>query len=99
MFLFKLAITLKKTVSEIEATMTSAELSEWLAYAGLETLPDLRLSLGIVAHTMAASNWPGKGPRPKLEDYMPRARFDLEPLDADDAAERLIRQFGAVRKG
>lgn len=79
--------------------MPASELSEWLAYAGLETLPDSRLSLGIVAHTVAAANWSGKGARPKLEDFMPRARFDVEPMDAADLASRLIRQFGAIPKG
>lgn len=79
--------------------MPSSELSEWLAYAGLETLPDPRLSLGIVAHTVAAANWSGKGARPKLDDFMPRARFDREPIDAQDLAARLVRQFGAIPKG
>lgn len=79
--------------------MPSAEFSEWLAYAQIVPLPDPNLSTGIIAHTVAGSFWPGKGSRPKLEDYMPKARYDLEPLDADDTAERLIRAFGAVPRG
>jgi len=79
--------------------MSSRELSEWLAYAGLEPLPDLNLSTGVVAHTIASANWSGKGSRPKLDDYIPKGRYATEAIDADDAAERLIQQFGAVPKG
>jgi len=79
--------------------MSSSELSEWLAYAQLDPLPDPHLSAGIVAHTTASANWSGKGFRPRLEDFIPRGRYADVAIDAEDAAERLIRQLGAVRKG
>jgi len=79
--------------------MSSRELSEWLAFAQLDPLPDPHLSAGLIAHTVAAANWSGKGSRPKLEDYIPRGRYANQAIDADDAAERLIQQFGAIPKG
>jgi len=79
--------------------MSSAELSEWLAFAQLDPLPDPHLSAGIISHTIAAANWPGKGRRPKLDDYIPKGRYAHEAIDADDAAKRLIQKFGAVPKG
>lgn len=79
--------------------MSAGEFSEWLAYSQLDPLPDLNLSTGVIAHTVAAGLWSGKGSRPKIEDYTPRGRYADEAIDADDAAERLIKQFGAIPRG
>lgn len=79
--------------------MPSAEFSEWLAYAQIEPLPNPNQSTAIIAHTTAANLWSGKGRRPKFEDYLPKARFDLEAIDAADTAARIIKAFGAVPKG
>jgi len=79
--------------------MPSAEFSEWLAYAQIEPLPNPNQSTALIAHSIGAGLWSGKGRRPKFEDYMPKARYDLEAIDAEDAAKRLIRAFGAIQKG
>lgn len=79
--------------------MPASEYSEWLAYAQIEPLPNPNRSTALIAHTVGAGLWGGKGRRPKFEDYLPKARFDLEAIDAEDAAQRLIKMLGAVRKG
>ena len=79
--------------------MPSAEFSEWLAYAQIEPLPNPNQSTALIAHSIGAGLWSGKGRRPKFEDYMPKARYDLEAIDAADAAARIIKSFGAVPKG
>lgn len=79
--------------------MSSREFSGWLAYFQVDPPPDPHLSAGIIAHTVASANWSGKGRRPKLDDYIPKARYATEAIDADDAAERIIKQLGAVPKG
>jgi len=79
--------------------MDSRELSEWLAFFQLNPMPDPYLSSGIIAHAIDSAFWSGKGPRPKLQDRIPRGRFEDETIDAGDAAERLIKQLGAIPKG
>lgn len=69
--MFRLAVVLGKTVAEIEA-MSSAELSEWMVYARLEPLPDAHWDAASINFTLA-SVFAGKGARPKLEDFLPRA--------------------------
>lgn len=62
------------TVGELLARVTSAELTEWLAFAEVEPFGEERADLraGIVASTVAAG-YVGKGKRaPGPQDFMPK---------------------------
>jgi hypothetical protein len=95
-FLFRMALNLGKTVGEIESTMSSAELTEWLAYAGIDPLPDAHWDAAQIASTVARS-MTGKG---KHEDYLPkteRQRRKREPklkLSASESRGLLSRLCG-----
>lgn len=73
--------------------MTSAELSEWLAYARVYPLPDPYWSSAVVAYTVAASNYPGKGPKPEFADYFPKPQGP--PKRGAALRNMLIARFGA----
>lgn len=50
--LFQLAETLHRPVSEIESTVDSAELSEWIAYWNIYPKFDPWLAMGIICSTL-----------------------------------------------
>lgn len=70
-----------RTVGELLAALADdpLELDYWLAFYSLEPLGDQRndYQAAILAYTVAASNWSGKGCSPKLRDYL--KAFDFEP--------------------
>jgi hypothetical protein len=51
--LFQLAVLLGRTVGELETTMSSHELSEWMAFHRIRPLPDSYWQAGLIASTMA----------------------------------------------
>tara|TARA_Y100000310_G_scaffold112096_1_gene110523 strand:- start:215 stop:535 length:321 start_codon:yes stop_codon:yes gene_type:complete len=73
MFYHRLALALGMTVSEMLQKMSSAELTDWLAYWRLDPFGEERADLraGIVAAT-TANVWAGKGKRAKPADFMPK---------------------------
>lgn len=79
------------------AEMTSAQLSEWMAFYRLEPWGEERADLraGIVASTIANSNR-GKGQKPfKPQQFMP----DFEPETEEQAAARLMARAMAALGG
>lgn len=94
--MFKLALLLGKTVGEIEHTMSSVELTEWLAYASIEPLPDAHWdSANVAFHVNRAMG--GKG---RFESFLPQTehkRRQSEPkvkLDAKQSRGLLSRLCG-----
>ena len=79
MFLFRLAGHLGKTVAEIEATMTSRELAEWMAFdLYYQPLDNSWRQAGIVASAALAPHCKrGKAPAP--DDFVPKARLPQTP--------------------
>ena len=77
--------------------MTSAQLSEWMAFYRLEPWGEERADLraGIVASTIANSNR-GKGQKPfKVADFLP----SFEPESEEEAAARLMARAMAALGG
>lgn len=71
--MFRLALSLGMTVAELSQRMDSRELSEWMAYFGIEPFGEERADLraGIVASTIANVNR-GKNTNPFApKDFMP----------------------------
>jgi hypothetical protein len=66
-----LALALKRTVRELEHSIDSTEISEWLAYNQLDPLPDSNWQTGLLASTMV-NLW--SKTRTKPEDFIPRAK-------------------------
>lgn len=71
MFEFRLALALSRTVGELRHSMTSDELTYWVAFNQLEPLPEHRADVrnAIVAYTVAASMG-SKGCKP--DDFLPQ---------------------------
>lgn len=67
--MFKLALALGRTVDELLRSISSAELSEWIAYDQLERLPDPYEIGGIVASTVANTV---AGAKTTPSDFIPR---------------------------
>lgn len=60
------------TVEELSRRMTAAELAEWIAYFEcIEPIPDPTRDAALICWVLAMVNH-GKGPAPKLEDFMPK---------------------------
>jgi len=93
---FKLALLLGKSVGEIETTMSSSELTEWLAYSQVEPLPDAHWDAALIAYTTSRSMG-GKG---HFEDFLPKTvkqKRKSEPkvkLDASQSRGLLSRLCG-----
>jgi hypothetical protein len=66
-----LALALGRTVWELERSMDSAEVSEWMAYNQLDPLPDQAWQTGLICSTMV--NLWSKG-KTKPDDFIPRVR-------------------------
>ena len=79
------------------AEMTSAQLSEWMAYAQLEPWGEERADLraGIIASTQANTMKGAKGKSFKPQDFMPQ----YEPEDEDESAAKLMARMRAALGG
>lgn len=60
------------TRAEMLGRMSSAELSEWVAYDRVEPLPDPHWSAALIASTVYNAN-AARGRGAKLRDFLPRA--------------------------
>lgn len=72
--MFRLALALGKSVREVEATMSSHEIAEWMAYYRINPWGEDRADLrsGVVASTIANVNRdPNKGRPFSPRDFMP----------------------------
>lgn len=73
--LFRLALALGKTVSELRATLSNAEFQEWCLYFQIEPFGESRADLrnGIVAATIqnVYSAWVGGEQTARPADFMP----------------------------
>jgi hypothetical protein len=71
MFEFRLALALGRTVAELRQTVSSTELTYWIAFNQIEPLPEHRADVrnAIVAYTIARSMG-SKGSTP--EDFLPQ---------------------------
>lgn len=95
MFVFRLALALRCTVSELLIRVSSRELAEWQAYARLEPFGERHADLrsAIVAATMA-NVWRAPNSRPYSADlFMPKVEADGE-MDADQMLAALQSAFG-----
>jgi len=88
--LFRLALALGKSVAEIEGTMSSREISEWMAFYRLEPWGDDRADLrtGIVASTIANVNR-GKD----TKSYQPQDFMAFTEKEEKDEAKALKEMF------
>lgn len=79
------------------AEMTSAQLSEWMAFAQLEPWGEERADLraGIIASTMANSMKGAKGKAFKPQDFMPK----FEPEDEEATAAMMMAKMRAALGG
>lgn len=60
------------TVEELSRRMSARELAEWTAlFECVEPMPDPTRDAALIRWTLAMVNR-GKGPAPKVEDFMPR---------------------------
>jgi len=97
-FLFQLALALGKTVAELEETMSSRELTEWIAYNAVQPFGDTRADLrsAIIASTVANCHRTSGTPF-KVADFMP---YEEKPKGAPlDAVKQLRAMFGGKRNG
>lgn len=81
LFLHRLAIRLGRTVGELERSMTTRELTDWMAYYQLEPWCDDRrdMQIAVVAATIANANR-GKNQR----SYRPEDFLVVRPADRQD---------------
>jgi len=70
-FIFRLALALGRSVQDLSDNLTSAELSEWMAFDLIEPIGGRRgdVHAGIVASTVANA-LSGKNRRFKVEDFI-----------------------------
>lgn len=82
------------TVSQLEREMSSHELSEWLAYANIEPLPD-HYFIGAQICAVTASAWGGKA---RIDDYIPKPEPRSGPvrLTPEQSAGMLGRAMNRV---
>jgi hypothetical protein len=93
-FAFKLALCLGKTVGELERSISSVELSEWMAWDQLDKLPDPWWQMGKIC-AVIAEILTGKAASP--EDFIPRAR-PKRKIMSPEAAMATMRGAEAVLK-
>ena len=82
MFLFRLSLTLGKTVNELEHTLGSGELSEWKAYYSIEPFGQERDNWNTAMVAATVANYSGKLKVAKnIDDFMyihPQIKRDKE---------------------
>lgn len=97
----KLALRLGRTVRELLAGITSAELTEWRAFDLIEPIGDDRMDLGFGIVSAQIANWAGKSLKEGAEpakplDYMP---FAVKPkLTLAQKARAVLAKFPSNRK-
>lgn len=79
-FIFKLALALGRTVDELLASMSSAELSEWIAFDRVERLPDPYWIGGMIASVVANSI---AGAKTTPSDFIPREEIKPRQTQAE----------------
>ena len=72
MFLFRLARELGKTVHELERSLGSRELAEWMAYDSIDPIGEVRgdLRAALISSTMANIHRSTKTRAYKLADFL-----------------------------
>lgn len=77
-----------RTVAELGAALTSAELTEWLAYEQLEPWGEERMDWRFaVLDSLLANQWRGRGDRPVMpEAFVPDFDGGREALERERAA-------------
>jgi Protein of unknown function (DUF4035) len=90
-------LALGKTVRQLQAEISSAEFSEWLAYNMIEPFGEERgdLRAGIIACTFAQAN-AKKGKRFKPEDFMPKFN---KPRKTQEEMAMIAKQFAMAWNG
>lgn len=86
---------LGRTVSELLETVSSEEITEWMAFDTLEPIGDWRsdLAAGVVASTFANAHRKKDSPPFKALDFMPLAERAMDVEEARrHAEEELSRQ-------
>lgn len=79
--MFRLAGHLGRTVAELEESMTSGELAEWMAFDMFHhPIGNPWRQTGVLASAILAPHC-GKGKVPKPEDFVPVARLPQSPED------------------
>jgi len=93
LFLFRLAAQLGMTVAQLCETMSSRELSEWMAvHRFFMPLADSWHQTGIMASAMLAP-YSGKSKPPKPQDFVPIELPPQHQVQAEDAFRELQRQL------
>ena len=89
-FLFRLALALGRTVSELERSLTSAELTEWAAYSLLEPFGQQRADDGLrgIMSLLYNANRAPKSKPIEPDEFM-RAWRPQETIDAETKNARL----------
>jgi hypothetical protein len=64
-------LALGRTVRELEASIDSSELTEWMAYNQIEPIPDSNWHTGLLASVMC-NLWSKS--RSKPDDFIPRVK-------------------------
>jgi len=97
--MFRLALKLGKTVSQLSRELSSKELTEWMAFYSLEPFDDLRADLraGIISSTIANAHRT-KGKAFKPSDFMPYLEKEEENLDEATAIKRMFSSMGAKKQ-
>ena len=88
--LFRLALALGKTISELQQTLTHSEFIDWCAFYQLEPWGENRADLraGIIASTMTNlyASWVGSKTTTNPADFMPT----FEPHETRPTEERQL---------
>lgn len=99
-FLFRLALSLGRTVAELERQLSAAELAEWLAYSIVEPFGQGRTDDGArgVMALLYNANRPAKSKALDASDFMPAWR-PQEHIDRDARIARLKAWLDAKTTG
>lgn len=90
-FLFRLALVLGRTVAELEETLSSRELSEWIAFYAMEPFGEQRADLrsAIIAATVANCHRVS-GTAFQPADFMPYETRKKDVRESIDAIRSMI---------
>ena len=92
--MFRLAGFLKKSVGEIERTMSCRELAEWMAFVRhFKAFDDSWAETGLIVSAMLAP-YSEKGKTPKATDFIPIEPPPQHNLQAREVVIELRKQLG-----